>query len=83
MEPYLEDGDVVLIDTGQKEVVDNAVYAIRYGDELRIKRLAKRFDGGLLIRSDNPRYAEEALNSSEAAMIDIIGKMLWRGGGTN
>ena len=81
MEPFLMDEDTILIDTGQIEVEDNAVYAIRYLDDLRIKRLSRRFDGGLLIRSDNSRYPDEALNPQEAEQIHIIGKLIWRGGG--
>ena len=80
MEPYLMDRDVVLIDTGQTEIKDNAVYAIAYGSELRIKRLSRRFDGGLKIRSDNPAYPEEELNPEQAGYIRVIGRMLWRGG---
>jgi phage repressor protein C with HTH and peptisase S24 domain len=80
MEPYLQDQDVVLIDTGQIEIKDNGVYAIAYGSELRIKRLSRRFDGGLKIRSDNPAYPDEELNPEQAGYIRVIGKMLWRGG---
>jgi phage repressor protein C with HTH and peptisase S24 domain len=80
MEPYLMDRDVVLIDTGQTEVKDNGVYSIAYGDELRIKRLSRRFDGGLKIRSDNPAYPDEDLSPEQAGYIRVIGRVLWRGG---
>lgn len=80
MYPYLEHGDAVLIDIGQQEVQDNEVYAIRYGDELRIKRLSKRFDGGLIIISDNKDYPTESISANEAQHITIIGRKLWRGG---
>ena len=80
MEPFLQDGDTVLIDIGQKEIINDKVFAIRYGDDLRIKRLSKRFDGGLLIRSDNPRYPDESLSAAEAEQIAIVGRQLWRGG---
>jgi phage repressor protein C with HTH and peptisase S24 domain len=80
MEPFLQNGDTVLIDIGQSEIINDKVFAIRYGDDLRIKRLSKRFDGGLLIRSDNPRYPEEALSATEAEQITIVGRQLWRGG---
>lgn len=80
MEPYLFDDDTILIDTGQSDIEDNQIYAIRYADDLRIKRLSRRFDGGLLIRSDNPKYADEPLTAKEAEHIHIIGKLIWRGG---
>ena len=80
MEPYVQDGDSILIDIGQTDIQDNQIYAIRYGDEIRIKRLSKRFDGGLMIRSDNPKHPDETLTATEAQMITILGRMLWRGG---
>jgi phage repressor protein C with HTH and peptisase S24 domain len=80
MMPYLEDGDVVMIDTGQIEIKDLAVYVIRYGDELRIKRLSRRFDGGLIIRSDNPRYPEEQIAFADVHQIQVLGALVWRGG---
>lgn len=80
MEPYLQDNDVVLIDMGQDTIHDHDVYALRYGDELRIKRLSKRFDGGLLIKSDNPGYADEVLTPDEAQHVSVLGRLLWRGG---
>jgi hypothetical protein len=80
MEPLLMDGDVVLVDLGQHDIIDNEVYAIAYGSELRIKRLSKRFDGGLLIRSDNQRYPDEAISPAESQHIRVLGRMIWRGG---
>jgi phage repressor protein C with HTH and peptisase S24 domain len=81
MEGYLQDGDTVLIDMGQREVIDNQVYALQYGVDLRVKRLARRFDGGLFIRSDNQRYPEEIISSNEVDQIIILGRQIWRGGG--
>lgn len=81
MEPAFTDGDVLLCDIGQTEVVDGEVYALDYGGELRVKRLRKRFDGGLLIQSDNAvKFPPEALDAAQALHIKILGRVLWRGG---
>jgi len=40
---------VVLVDTGQADLVDGDVYAVRMGEEVRIKRLFRRLAGGLLL----------------------------------
>lgn len=80
MEPYLRDGDTVLIDTGQHDIKDSEVYAIAYGHDLRVKRLSHRFDGGLVIRSDNPKYADEVLTAADAEHVRLLGRVLWRGG---
>lgn len=81
MEPAILDGDAVLCDRGQTYILDGDVYAIDYGGNLRVKRLQKRFDGGLLIISDNSaKYPPEALSADQAHMITILGRVLWRGG---
>lgn len=80
MEPYLTDGDTVLIDMGQTSIVDNKVYAIEHSGEVRIKRLSKTFSGGMLIRSDNSRYPDEQLTPEQAAQLRVIGVCCWRAG---
>jgi phage repressor protein C with HTH and peptisase S24 domain len=81
MEDYIQDGDTLLVDVTQKTISENVVYALRYGDELRVKRLFKRPDGGLRIVSDNKKYPEELVSAADAnAYISIIGRIVWRGG---
>jgi len=80
MSPYIGDKDSVMIDLGQKTLQDGLVYCIRYGDELRIKRLYKRFDGGLRIVSDNRDYPEESLSPDQMHHVEIIGRQIWRSG---
>lgn len=80
MQDYLQDGDVVLVDTGQKSIKDGSVYALRLSDELKIKRLFKRFDGSISISSDNSKYAEEVLSPSQAEELDVVGLCIWRSG---
>jgi len=75
MEPTLPHGSMITINTECREIEDGKVYGIRYGDDLRIKRLFKRFDGGLIIRSDNAaKYPEEQIPVAEAEQIAIIGR---------
>lgn len=80
MSPFLEDGDSVMIDLGQKDVVEGRVYCLRYGDELRIKRLYRRFDGGLRIVSDNKDFPEESLSPADLQHVSVIGRQIWRAG---
>lgn len=80
MRPYLQMGDTALIDTGQSKVADNDIYALDYGGELRIRRLVKRFDGGITIRADDPRHPEEIVSQGDVDKLKIVGRMLWRGG---
>lgn len=80
MEPFLQNGDTVLIDLGQNTIIDNKVYAIEHSGEVRIKRLSRTFSGGMLIRSDNSRYPDEQLTPEQAAQLRVIGACCWRGG---
>lgn len=53
MEPGMYDGDVVVIDTGDKRPVDGVVFAVNYEGEAVIKRFA-RDAGDWWLTSDNP-----------------------------
>lgn len=81
MEGTLFDGDSVLVDMGEQAVIDGRVYAIRYGNELRVKRLYKKLDGSLTLKSDNANYGEETIPPDLVAEhITIIGRVIDRSG---
>lgn len=83
MWPKLEDGMVVAVHTRDRAVRSDKIYAIAVGGETRIKRLYKRTDGSIEIRSDNPdkvRYPTEILDLESANRLEIIGRMIWYSG---
>ena len=81
MEPSIYAGDALLVDRGQREVQDRNVYVLRYGHEIRVKRLFKRPDGGLRIVSDNTNgFPEEVVTAVEMEHIEIIGRVVERSG---
>lgn len=81
METTMHSGDRVLVNLAETDVIDGKVYALRYGSSLRIKRLFRHLDGTLVLRSDNPRYAEEVVSPELAAEhITIIGRVRDRSG---
>ncbi|MDL5036818.1 S24 family peptidase [Comamonas sp. Y6] len=80
MEPFLFHGDSVLVNEAENtldQVLDGKVYAIRYGNELRIKRLFyRRISGEVVLRSDNPAYKDEEVMASQFnEQISIIGRV--------
>lgn len=78
MEPMLFDGDSVLVNLAETSIINGKVYAMRYGDELRIKRCYKRLDGGLVLHSDNPGFLprdEELSPDMAAEHITILGRV--------
>ncbi|EKS9914894.1 LexA family transcriptional regulator [Burkholderia multivorans] len=81
MEPTLYDGDSALIDCGDTAVRDGKVYALRYGDGFRVKRILKKYDGSIVLVSDNKKYPEEIISAEQAAQfITILGRVRDRSG---
>lgn len=80
MEPTLSNGDLILIDTSTSRVEDGAIYVVQYEDALLVKRLQKKYDGSVVIRSDNTHYEPEILHGEEANNLKIVGRVVWAGG---
>ncbi|MDD2391111.1 MAG: S24 family peptidase [Desulfobacterales bacterium] len=76
MEPEMKDGDTVLIDQDQKDILAGAIYAVGVDDTIMIKRLEKR-PHKLVLLSDNVDYSPIYLDIKEIDSIRIIGKVLW------
>lgn len=76
MEPTIQEGNDVLLDLGVTDFVDNAIYALRYGDVIVIKRL-QRLNNGVKIMADNPTYQAEIIPASDADQLQIIGRVKW------
>ena len=76
MEPEIKDGDTVLIDESQKDILAGAVYAVGVDDTIMVKRLEKH-PNKLVLHSDNKEYAPIYLQGDEINSIRIIGKVIW------
>ena len=74
----LHDGDQVLIDRSRHLPTRDGLYAIRWSDDLLIKRVTVDPRNGLLaISSDNSRYQTyREVNPNE---IETIGRIMWIG----
>lgn len=78
MEPLLKDGDTLLVDQSDTEVMDGRIYVVTLGDELRVKRIQKGFKGYVL-RSENPRYADITIEGEDLAAFRVHGRVRWVG----
>jgi phage repressor protein C with HTH and peptisase S24 domain len=76
MEPELKDGDTILLDESQKDVLAGAVYAVGVDDTIMVKRLEKH-PNKLVLISDNRDYDPIFLRESDINSIRIIGKVIW------
>lgn len=80
MEPTIHDGDSLLVDTSQNQVVDGKVYALWYDGGERVKRLFRLPGGGLRIKSDNPAFDTIEVHPEEIENVRIIGRVVHRSG---
>jgi phage repressor protein C with HTH and peptisase S24 domain len=76
MEPEIKDGDTVLIDEAQKDVLAGAIYAVGIDDTIMVKRVEKH-PHKLVLLSDNRDYSPIYLSGNEIDSVRIIGKVIW------
>lgn len=80
MEPLIHDGDRLLVytelDPGCVSIRDGRVYVFSKGDDIRVKRLTRRLDGSLIVRSENPLYPEETIPPDEQYDVRIYGRVI-------
>lgn len=79
MEPTIRHGDLLLIDTGEPRVKDNAIYALLIEGDLVVKRVQRKLDGTLVVRSDNDAYPPEEIPAAESARLGVVGRVRWFG----
>ena len=76
MEPEIKDGDAILIDESQKDILAGAIYAVGIDDTIMVKRLEKH-PNKLVLLSDNKDYSPIYLQGSDIDSVRIIGKVIW------
>lgn len=77
MTPTLLDGDIVLIDTAQKNVSQqDRIWALSYGDLGMIKRIRRMPGGQYRIMSDNPAVSDFDAVDGE---MHVVGRVVWIG----
>lgn len=81
MSPRIQNGDVLIVDTGVDRIKDHGIYCFSYEGDLMVKRLQKSVSSGRLrILSDNENYAPEELPKADAERITVVGLVVWHGG---
>ncbi|MFZ5572044.1 MAG: LexA family transcriptional regulator [Thermodesulfobacteriota bacterium] len=76
MAPELKDGDTVLIDESQKDILAGALYAVGIDDTIMVKRVEKH-PNRLVLLSDNRDYSPIFLENEDMTKARIIGKVIW------
>ena len=73
----LLDGDTIIIDIAEKDFTVDSIYVIVMNGRRMVKRVQRKFDGSLVIISDNKAYGREAIPRAQAAEISVVGRMVW------
>lgn len=77
MQPTLLDGDLVLIDTAQRDIrQQDRIWAIGYGDLGMIKRVRRVPGGSYQLLSDNPSVPPILCDDGE---MHVVGRVIWIG----
>lgn len=76
MEPLLNNGDEILIDTALRSFRDG-VHVVRLGDTLMVKRVAQAGAGRFSLLSQNLAYPPVEVAAEE---MEVVGRVVWKGG---
>lgn len=77
MAPTLKDSDLILANLSEPRFRQDGIYLTRTDSGLTVKRVQRRPDGKLLVRSDNPAYEPMVI---AAERVKILGRVIWAGG---
>lgn len=81
MEPRIFDGDLVLVNTGDRDISDGHVFVVWYADACRVKRLYRTPTHAVLIRSDNQaRYPDILVDREHTQNVRVIGRVIYVSG---
>jgi phage repressor protein C with HTH and peptisase S24 domain len=79
MEPTLSNDDVILIDMGKKGIHDNSVYVLHFNGVLLVKRIQRKLDGSVIVKSDNMVYEPEVIRGDMLDTLNVVGRVVWCG----
>jgi phage repressor protein C with HTH and peptisase S24 domain len=82
MVPTIQNGDVLLVDTGDNRFHSFGVYVLEVAGERLVKRVQPKLDGTLTLISDNLAYEPEHVPAAQGSEVRAIGRVIWTCGPT-
>lgn len=76
MSPVLENGDTVLVDQSQNDIIPGHIYAVGIDDTVVVKRIEIE-PGVMILKSENPEYGKFDVPTHESANLRVIGRVVW------
>jgi phage repressor protein C with HTH and peptisase S24 domain/DNA-binding XRE family transcriptional regulator len=79
MERTLSDGETIVVDTMVDRVTASGIYVLLVGEDLIVKRVVRKLDGSLIVKSDNQIYSDsdELFSLENVHRIQVLGRMVW------
>ena len=77
MAPHLREGDLVFVDTQVAALAGNGLYALEFDGRRLIRRVEQRIGDRLVLKCDNPAYADCELGTDVAqdGRLRVVGKV--------
>lgn len=75
MDPTLQEGDWVLVNT-QETTLSDGLFALKLGAEIVVRRIQRNLEGGFTVLSDNKIYPPEPLTDKAVGKLEIMGKLV-------
>lgn len=75
MRPLFNDGDVLLVDQGVRDIRADGVYALQVGERQLVKRVQVQLDGSLRLLSENASYEAMSLTTSVVVLGRVV--LIW------
>ncbi|WP_081009830.1 LexA family transcriptional regulator [Pseudomonas asplenii] len=79
-EPFMKDGDTVMVDLSRNVIQGEGFYVIRLDDLLYAKRLQRQLDGGVMVISANTAYPPISVSADRLERLQVVGRVVWSGG---
>jgi phage repressor protein C with HTH and peptisase S24 domain len=78
MEPTIGDGDLVMVDTEDRDLSGGGIFAVVWQGDTLVKRVEKLGDA-VVLSSEKPGYAPVRISGDELADFRVIGRVRWVG----
>lgn len=80
MEPSIPQGSQLLVDRSTSAIETDGTFALDAEGAVFVRRLQLDWQGGVVIRADNPAYQDQHLDPKAKGALRIIGRVVWQGG---
>lgn len=79
MEPEIQDGAAMLVNTSDTRLDEGCIYIVRRDDHLFAKRIRRSIDGGITLISANKEYPPMVVSQASLNELQVIGRVVWSG----